>query len=108
MKIQKGDQVKVISGKDKGRSGEIIRSLPKSAKVVVKGLNIFKKHIKPSQNRRGAIVQKERPLSVAKVMLICPSCQKPTRVGYQLSPSKVKSRVCRHCQAVIIRPTKSK
>ncbi|MFA6518766.1 MAG: 50S ribosomal protein L24 [Candidatus Shapirobacteria bacterium] len=104
MKILKGDKVSIIVGKDKGRSGEVIRAIPKSLKVVVKGLNLFKKHIKPAQGRPGAIVEKERPLLVSKVMFICPSCQKPARVGYQINDSKQKSRICRRCKAIITRP----
>lgn len=105
MKILKGDKVSIQIGKDKGRTGEVIRAMPKSLKVVVKGLNIFKKHIKPSQGRSGAIVEKERPLLVSKVMLICPTCQKPTRVGYQITDSHQKNRLCRRCRAVITRPS---
>lgn len=108
MKILKGDKVSIILGKDKGRSGEVVRTFPKTLKVVVKGLNIFKKHIKPSQNKRGAIVEKERPLAVSKVMFICPTCQKPVRVGYQISKTGVKSRICRKCKAVITNQVKTK
>ena len=76
MKIKKGDKVISLIGKDKGRSGEVILSLPKKNAVVVKGLNIFKKHFKATQNQAGGILEKERALTVSKVALICPSCQK--------------------------------
>ena len=69
MKILKGDKVKVIIGKDKGREGEIVKSFPKKSTLVVKGLNIFKKHIKPSQNQPGRIVEKERPIYISKLIL---------------------------------------
>jgi large subunit ribosomal protein L24 len=84
MKILKGDKVKVLIGKDKGREGEVLKSFPKKSSVVVKGLNIFKKHIKPSQGRPGSIIEKERALHISKVILICPECKKTTRVGYKI------------------------
>ncbi|HQI13296.1 50S ribosomal protein L24 [Candidatus Shapirobacteria bacterium] len=101
MKIIKGDKVEIIIGKDKGRSGEVFKTLPKSGKVFVKGLNIVKKHIKPSQGQKGRLVEKEAPLAVSKVILICPNCQKKTRVAYKISENGTKSRICKKCQALI-------
>lgn len=101
MKILKGDKVKVIIGKDKGREGEIVKSFPKKSTLVVKGLNIFKKHIKPSQNQPGRIVEKERPIYISKLILICPECKKPTRVGYKIDKSGTKYRICKKCQSII-------
>ena len=101
MKILKGDKVKVILGKDKGREGEIIRVFPKTNRVVVKGLNLFKKHIKATQNQTGGIIEKERPLLVSKVVLICPNCKKAVRVGYQLDKEGHKYRICKKCQSLI-------
>lgn len=101
MKIIKGDKVEIIIGKDKGRSGEVFNTLPKSGKVFVKGLNIVKKHIKPSQGQKGRLVEKEAPLAVSKVILICPNCQKKTRVAYKISENGTKSRICKKCQALI-------
>ncbi|MDP4009833.1 MAG: 50S ribosomal protein L24 [Candidatus Shapirobacteria bacterium] len=102
MKILKGDKVKILIGKDKNREGEIIRSFPKSSRVTVKGLNIFKKHIKPTQGQKGSIIEKERPMNVCKVALICPQCKKATRVGYQIDKAGDKSRICKKCQAVLV------
>jgi large subunit ribosomal protein L24 len=107
MKIKKGDKVKVILGKDKGREAEVIQSLPKKGKVVVKGLNLFKKHLKASNGQPGSIIEKERPLAVSKVMLLCPSCQKTIRVAYQFQGDQ-KVRVCRRCQTTLDQPTARK
>jgi large subunit ribosomal protein L24 len=101
MKIILKDKVKILIGKDKGREGEVIRSIPKTSKIVVKGLNLYKKHVKPSQNQKGGIVEKERALLVSKVILVCPKCSKTTRVGYQVDKSGQKYRVCKKCQAML-------
>ena len=83
MKIKKGDKVQVILGKDRGRSGQVLKVFPKTKTVIVQGLNIFKKHLKPSQGQKGQIIEKEGKLAVSKVMLLCPKCQKKTRVLIQ-------------------------
>jgi large subunit ribosomal protein L24 len=101
MKIIKSDKVKILIGKDKGRTGEVVRAFPKTNKIVVKGLNLFKKHVKPSQNQKGGIVEKERPILASKVSLICPNCQKTIRVGYEIDKSGSKYRVCRKCHTPI-------
>lgn len=101
MKIQKGDQVEIIIGKDKGRSGEVLRVFPKTSRILIKGLNLFKKHIKPSNGQKGTIIEKERALLVSKAMLICPNCHKKIRVSYSIDKSGAKSRFCRRCQSVI-------
>jgi len=107
MKILKGDKVQVLIGKDKGREGEVVKSFPKKSTLVVKGLNIFKKHIKPTQNQPGKIIEKERPLYISKLMLICPECKKPTRVGYKIDKSGQKYRICKKCQSIINSSAKS-
>lgn len=101
MKIIKGDQVKVLIGKDRGRQGEVVRSFPKTGKVMVKGLNLFKKHLKSTKNQAGGILEKERPLLVSKVALVCPNCHQPTRVSYQVDKSGDKYRFCRKCRQFI-------
>lgn len=101
MKIIKGDQVKILIGKDKGRSGQVLVCIPKKNKVVVKGLNMFKKHVKASQNQSGGIIEREVPLQVSKVALICPNCKKATRVGYKIDKSGQKYRICKKCQSII-------
>ncbi|OGL53554.1 50S ribosomal protein L24 [Candidatus Shapirobacteria bacterium RBG_13_44_7] len=108
MKIIKGDQVKIKIGKDKGRTGEVIRVFAKERTVVVKGLNLFKKHLKPQNKQKGGIIEKERPLAVSKLALICPNCQKITRIGYQVDKTGDKFRICKKCQGVIQSKTKTK
>lgn len=102
MKIKKNDTVKIIKGKDNGKSGKVIRVLRKENKVVVEGLNLFKKHLRPRrQNEKGQIVQVPRPINVSNVMLVCPSCKKPTRVGYVFEGEgrRSKKRLCKKCGA---------
>jgi large subunit ribosomal protein L24 len=108
MKILKGDKVKVLIGKDKGREGEVIKSFPKKSSIVIKGLNMFKKHVKPTQGRAGGIVEKERALYISKVALICPECKKTTRVGYKVDKSGAKYRICKKCQAILTKEVAKK
>ena len=98
MKIKKGDKVRVIKGKDRGRESTVEKVLTKEGKVIVAGLNIYKKAVRPKQqSQKGGIVEITKPLPVEKVMLICPKCQKPTRVGYKVEGDK-KLRLCKNCQ----------
>ncbi|HEX8924105.1 MAG TPA: 50S ribosomal protein L24 [Patescibacteria group bacterium] len=101
MKILKGDKVKILIGKDKDREGEVVRAFPKTSEVLVAGVNLFKKHVKASQGQAGRILEKERPLAVSKVALICPSCKKAVRVGYSIDKSGQKSRICKKCQSLL-------
>jgi len=101
MKIIKGDQIIMLLGKDKGRTGQVVACFPKKQKIIVKGLNLFKKHVKASQGQSGGIIEKEFPLQVSKVALICPNCKKPTRVGYKIDKSGQKYRLCKKCQTII-------
>jgi len=99
MKIKKGDTVLVIAGKDKGREGKVERVYRKAGKVLIPGINMYKRHVKKSEQMpQGGIVSLPRPLPVCKVMLICPVCKKPTRVGYRIEKNK-KFRVCKKCQS---------
>lgn len=101
MKIKKGDKVKIMSGKDKGREGLVERVYPKSNKVLITGVNIYKKHIKKNEKMpQGGTVEVPRPLDSAKILLICPKCKKATRVGYQIIKNK-KYRVCKKCKSKI-------
>lgn len=102
MKIQKGDKVEILIGKDKGRSGQVLRVFPKNEEIIVKGLNMFKKHLKPTQGQKGGIIEKERSFKVSKVILICPSCGKKTRVAYQIDKNGDKFRICRKCKSIIV------
>ena len=101
MKIRIKDQVQVILGKDKGRTGEVEKTYNKSGKLVVKGINMYKKHVKKSEAfPKGGIVEINRPILANKVMIICPNCKQKARVGYIVS-EKGKQRICRKCQKVI-------
>ncbi len=101
MKIKKGDKVKVIKGKDRGREGTVERALPKKRKVVVSGLNIYKKAVRPKKKgQKGGIVEVIKPLPVENVMLLCPNCSKPTRIGHQIDGGQ-KKRICKKCQRVL-------
>ncbi len=100
-RIKKGDTVEVIAGKDKGTRGHVLRVLPKEGRVVIEHVNIVKKHQKPVQAGRGqmqpGIIEFEAPIDWSNAMLVCPQCDKKTRVGYHVTEDGVKVRVCRKC-----------
>jgi large subunit ribosomal protein L24 len=97
MKIRKGDRVVVLQGKDRGKEGTVMRAIPSQGKVIVEGVNIAKKHQKPTRSTmQGGIIDKDMPLDVSNVALICPK-DGATRVGYTISENGAKSRVCRKC-----------
>ena len=113
MNIKKGDTVLIIAGKDRGKQGVVSRAMPQVNKVIVEGLNIAKRHIRPQgQTRQGGIIEKAMPLQVSNTMLICTECGKPTRVAHDRRPmgtdQKVRSvRVFKKCQKVIEDRTRS-
>ena len=89
MKLIKGDKVKVVAGKDKGREGTIERVYAKANKVVIPQVNLYKKHVKKNEQMpQGGVVELPRPLDAAKVMLVCPKCNKLTRIGYEIKGEK--------------------
>jgi large subunit ribosomal protein L24 len=97
MKLQKGDDVKVIRGKDQGKTGKIEKVFTKTQKVLLAGVNEYKRHVKArTQNQKSEIVTITKPLPVTNVMFICPKCKKPARIGYGMEKDK-KIRVCRNC-----------
>ncbi|MBS7158910.1 MAG: 50S ribosomal protein L24 [Collinsella sp.] len=99
MSIKKGDNVKVLSGKDRGKQGVVLRALPAEGKVVVEGVAVAKKAVKPNQqNQQGGIVPTEMPVDVSNVQLVCPKCGQATRVGHK-KDGKNKLRVCKKCGA---------
>ena len=96
LKLKKGDRVQVLQGKDRGKSGSITRVLPREGKVIVDGINVAKKHQKPTRaTMQGGIIDKDMPLPVSNVAIVCSKCG-PTRVGYQLRDGE-KRRVCKKC-----------
>ena len=97
LKIKKGDRVRVLQGKDRGKEGEVTRVLPKEGKVIVDGINVAKKHQKATRaTMQGGIIDKDMPIPVANVALLCTACG-PTRVGYRFDPDGTKIRVCKKC-----------
>ena len=101
MNVKKGDNVVVLSGKDKGKQGKVLKSDPKAGKVIVEGVSVAMKHRKPrKQNEEGGIIKMETPIYACKVMLVCPKCGKATRVAHKITDGK-KSRVCKKCGAEI-------
>jgi large subunit ribosomal protein L24 len=102
MKIKKGDKVKIIAGKDKGKQGKILRVFSEENRAVVEGLNLVIKHVRPRRSReKGQRIQFPAPLNVSNVMLLCPKCNKPTRVGYKILENKKKVRLCKQCKEVM-------
>jgi large subunit ribosomal protein L24 len=100
LKIKKGDRVRVLQGKDRGKTGEVSRVLPKEGKVIVDGINVAKKHQKATRSTmQGGIIDKDMPLSVSNVAIISPSDGKPTKVGYKFDDKGNKVRICRRTGA---------
>ena len=98
MNVKKDDKVIVLSGKDKGKSGRVLHSVPKTGRVVVEGVNIASRHRKPrQQGEEGGIIKMELPINASKVMRVCPKCDKPTRLAHAFDNNGVKSRVCKKC-----------
>jgi large subunit ribosomal protein L24 len=98
LKIKKGDNVQVLTGKDRGKTGVVMRTLPDSGKVIVDGVNVAKKHQRATRaTMQGGIIDKDMPIPVANVALVCPSCGKAVRVGYKVHSDGSKSRVCKRC-----------
>lgn len=96
LKFRVGDKVKITAGKDKGREGEIERLFPGSSMALIPGINMYKRHVKGRPGQKGGIYDIPRPLSLAKIALICPKCKKPTRVGFKILGDE-KIRICRKC-----------
>lgn len=97
--VKTGDNVQIISGKDKGKQGKVLEVSIKEKKVIVEGRNLVTKHVKPRrQGEQGGLVKAEAPIYACKVMPVCPKCDKPTRVGHEIKGDK-KIRVCKHCGA---------
>ena len=96
MRLKKGDRVRVISGKDKGKEGKILVAFPAENKVIVEGVSVASRHSKPTQaNPQGGIVKKETPIYASKVMLVCPNTGKPTRIGHAFLEDGRKVRVAK-------------
>ena len=100
-KIRKGDKVVVLTGKDKGRSGEVLRVMPKDDKAVVRGVNIIRRHQKQSQSQEGGIISKEAPIHLSNIAIADPKDGKPTRVGFKVEKDGKKVRVAKRSGATL-------
>jgi large subunit ribosomal protein L24 len=99
LKIKKGDRVRVLTGKDRGKTGNVTRVMPAAGKLIVDGVNVAKKHQKATRSmQQGGIIDKEMPIQASNVAIICPACSKPTRVGYRFDADGTKIRICRKCE----------
>ncbi len=108
MKVKLQDTVKVITGKDNGKEGKVIKTLSKQGKVVVEKVNIKTKHIKKTEQRPGERIQFEAPIEVSNVMVVCPNCKKLTRVGYKKLEGGKKDRICKKCSETLDQDKKTK
>lgn len=100
MRLKKGDNVLVITGKDKGRKGKIMRAYPANSNILIEGLNLKKKHRRPrKEGEKGQVVEMPAPIHISNVKLICSKCSKPTRTGYLIEGGK-KTRICKKCEKV--------
>jgi large subunit ribosomal protein L24 len=109
MSVRKGDLVQILSGKDRGKQGRVLEARPREQRVVIENLNVVKRHMKPrplrdssrmggAQIAPGGVIDKPAPLAVSKVMVVCPTCKRPTRIGIKVKKSKdgeIRARVCR-------------
>jgi large subunit ribosomal protein L24 len=96
-KIRREDTVLVIKGKERGKTGVIRQVIPHKRRVIVTGVNMVKRHMRPRAERPGGIIEREGSIHVSNVMIICKSCNKPTRVGFRFRENGSKVRFCRHC-----------
>ena len=101
MKLKKGDNVLIISGKDRGRTAKILKSLPATLKVLVEAVNLKSKHVRPKkQGEKGQVVKVPAPINISNVKFLCPKCGKASRTGYKIEKDK-KFRICKKCQSEV-------
>ena len=102
MQVRKNDTVLVIVGKDRGKKGKVRQALPKESRVVIEGVNVVKRHMKArGATRQAGIIEREAPIHVSNVMLLCTKCNRPTRIGFRFLEDGSKVRICRRCKEVI-------
>jgi large subunit ribosomal protein L24 len=100
-KFVKGDMVKVLAGKDKGKTGKILKAIPDKERIVIEKVNMIKKHKKPDQKTKGGVVEKEGSIHISKVGLLCNKCNTPVRVRNKMLEDGKKVRICSKCNDVI-------
>lgn len=97
MHVKKGDQVLVLTGKDKGKKGKVLRSYPDEGRVMVEGINIVKKHTRPKQRVQGGIQEQPAPIQSSNLMVVCPACKAPSRLGRKQLKDGTRVRACKKC-----------
>ena len=101
-KIKKNDIVKILKGKDKGKSGKVLTVFPKTNKILVQGLNMVKKHTRRTrEDQQGGVIQKENPLDISKVTILCQKCGKATHINFSILSEGTKVRICKKCKEII-------
>lgn len=102
MNVKKDDLVKILAGKDKGKTGRVLKAFPAKERVIVEGVNMMKKHQRPDRmNPQGGIVEMEAPIHVSNVMVMCPNCKEASRIGHKLLNDGTKARYCKKCAQTI-------
>ena len=103
LSVRKNDEVQVITGRDRGKRGRVLRVLPEKGRVVVEGVNLIKRHTKPNPQKqiKGGVVEREAPLHASNVQIVCPECSKATRIGRKVLGDGRKVRICRKCEGVV-------
>jgi large subunit ribosomal protein L24 len=100
--VKKDDLVMIVAGKEKGKSGKVLRVMPEKGRVLVESLNLMKRHTRPSQaNQAGGIIEKEAPIDLSNVQLVCPACNKPARTGMRVLEDGSKTRFCKKCNEIV-------
>jgi len=100
--VKKDDQVMIIAGKDKGKSGKVLRVMPDKGRVLVENLNLIKRHTRPSRSsNEGGIIEKEAPIALSNVQLLCPGCNQPARTGIRALEDGTKVRFCKKCDEIV-------
>jgi large subunit ribosomal protein L24 len=103
MKVLKNDMVLVISGNYKGKKGKVLKVFPKQNRVIVEGVNFIKKHTRPTQNNpQGGIVEKEASINMSNVLVICPKCNTPSRIGRKALEDGKRVRICKNCEEMLV------
>jgi large subunit ribosomal protein L24 len=101
--VRRNDNVLVVTGKDRGKRGRVLKVLPEHNRLVVEGVNLIKRHTKPNPGRniKGGVVEREAPLHASNVQIVCPECGKATRIGRRILGDGRKVRICRKCEGVV-------
>jgi large subunit ribosomal protein L24 len=104
MHIDKNDMVEVIAGNDKGKRGKVLKTFPENERIIIENVNFIKRHTRPTQkNPKGGILEKEAPVHVSNVMIVCPKCGETTRVAHRRLADGSKERACKNCEEMILR-----